>query len=122
MRFELEESVCRVSRGVCWTVALALLFAGGVMTGDAYLFDRLGGFSGGVSLAEPFLPASSLTRKTRNTRALSCRGLGAGANCGLLGGLVSLRAGARLKCLWKSRPGAWRLCSIAILLHVACFL
>ena len=54
--------------------------------------------------------------------ALSCRGLGAGADCGLLGGLVSLRAGARLKCLWKSRPGAWRLCSIAILLHVACFL
>ena len=26
---EREESVCRVSRGVCWTVALALLFAGG---------------------------------------------------------------------------------------------
>ena len=23
---------------------------------------------------------------------------------------------------WKSRPGAWRLCSIVILLHVACFL
>ena len=37
------------------------------MTGDAYLFDRLGGFSGGVLLAEPFLPASSLTRNTRNT-------------------------------------------------------
>ena len=54
--------------------------------------------------------------------ALSCRGLGAGADCGLLGGLVSLRAGARLKCLWKSRPGAWRLCSIAIFLHMACFL
>ena len=31
-------------------------------------FDRLGGFSGGVSLAEPLLPASSLTRNTRNTR------------------------------------------------------
>ena len=26
---EREESACRVSRGVCWTVALALLFAGG---------------------------------------------------------------------------------------------
>ena len=24
--------------------------------------------------------------------------------------------------LWKSRPGAWRLCSIATLMHVACFL
>ena len=31
-------------------------------------FDRLGGFSGGVSLAEPPLPASSLTRNTRNTQ------------------------------------------------------
>ena len=52
---------------VCWTVALALLFAGGgVTTGDAYLFDRLGGFSGGVLLDEPLLPASSLTRNTRN--------------------------------------------------------
>ena len=30
-------------------------------------FDRLGGFSGGVSLDEPLLPASSLTRNTRNT-------------------------------------------------------
>ena len=59
-------SVFRISCGVCWTVALALLFAG-VTTGDAYLFDRLGGFSGGVSLAEPLLPASSLTRNTRNT-------------------------------------------------------
>ena len=29
-------------------------------------FDRLGGFSGGVSLDEPILPASSLTRNTRN--------------------------------------------------------
>ena len=46
---------------------MILLFAGGVMTGDAYLFGRLGGFSGGVSLAEPLLPASSLTRNTRNT-------------------------------------------------------
>ena len=54
--------------------------------------------------------------------ALSCRGLGAGADCGLLGRLVSLRAGARLTCLWRSRPGAWRLCSIAIFLRVACFL
>ena len=50
--------------GACWTVALALLFAGGVTTGDAYLFDRLGGFSGGVSLDEPLLPATSLTRNT----------------------------------------------------------
>ena len=48
--------------------------------------------------------------------------LGAGAGCGLLRRLVSLRAGTRLKCLWKSRPGAWRLCSIAIFLRVACFL
>ena len=41
------------------------------MTGDAYLFHRLGGFSGGVSLAEPLLPASSLllTRNTRSTVA-----------------------------------------------------
>ena len=31
----------------CWPVALALLLAG-VMAGDAYLFRRLGGFSGGV--------------------------------------------------------------------------
>ena len=36
-------------------------------TGDAYLFDRLGGFRGGVSLDEPLLPASSLSRNTRNT-------------------------------------------------------
>ena len=40
----------------------------GVTTGDAYLFGRLGGFSGGVSLDEPLLPASSLTRNTRNTQ------------------------------------------------------
>ena len=33
------------------------------------LFDRLGGFSGGVLLDEPLLPASSLTRNTRNTTA-----------------------------------------------------
>ena len=47
----------------------------------------------------------------------------AGADCGLLGGWYDcVRAGARLKCLWKSRPGAWRLCSIAIFLRVACFL
>jgi len=39
-----------------------------VTTGDAYLFDRLGGFSGGVSLDEPLLPASSLTRNTRNKK------------------------------------------------------
>ena len=65
---EREESVFRVSCGACWTVALALLFAGGVTTGDAYLFHRLGGFSGGVSLDEPLLPASSLTRNTRNTQ------------------------------------------------------
>ena len=32
-----RESVCRVSRGGCWTVALALLFAV-VTKGDAYLF------------------------------------------------------------------------------------
>ena len=30
-------------------------------------FHRLGGFSGGVPLVEPLLPASSLTRNTRNT-------------------------------------------------------
>ena len=36
------------------------------MTGGAYLFHRLGGFSGGVLLDEPLLPASSLTRNTRN--------------------------------------------------------
>ena len=53
--------VCR------WPVALALLLAV-VTTGDAYLFDRLGGFSGGVSLDEPLLPASYLTRNTRNTQ------------------------------------------------------
>ena len=35
---------------------------------------------------------------------------------------MRLRAGTRLKCLWMSRPGAWRLCSIAIFLRVACFL
>ena len=64
---EREESVFRVSCSVCWTVALALLFAGGVTTGDAYLFDRLGGFSGGVLLDEPLLPASSLTRNSRNS-------------------------------------------------------
>ena len=40
-----------------------------VMTGDAYLFHRLGGFSGGVLLDEPLLPASSLTRNTRNNQA-----------------------------------------------------
>ena len=34
----------------------------------AYLFHRLGGFSGGVSLAEPLLPASSLTRDTHIPR------------------------------------------------------
>ena len=39
-------------------------------TGNAYLFGRLGGFSGGVSLDEPLLPASSLTRNTRNTPPL----------------------------------------------------
>ena len=48
------------------------------MTGDAYLFGRLGGFSGGVSLAEPLLPASSLTRNTRNGLTMAalpcCRG------------------------------------------------
>ena len=31
---------------------------------------RLGGFSGGVSLDEPLLPASSLTRNTRNARTV----------------------------------------------------
>ena len=51
----LEMLSCSAS---CWTAALALLFAGGVMTGDAHLFGRLGGFSGGVSLDEPLLPAS----------------------------------------------------------------
>ena len=33
-------------------------------------FDRLGGFRGGVLLAEPPLPASSLTRNSRNTTEL----------------------------------------------------
>ena len=51
-----------------------------VTTGDAYLFDRLGGFSGGVSLDEPLLPASSLTRNTRKRisvrrKALVCASL-----------------------------------------------
>ena len=41
---------------------------------------KLGGFSGGVLLDEPLLPASSLTRNTRNG--------GSGGDCGLLGGLV----------------------------------
>ena len=36
-------------------------------------FHRLGGFSGGASLDEPPLPASSLTRNTRNdTFVLAC--------------------------------------------------
>ena len=61
---ESEASVFRVSCGACWTVALALLFAG-VTTGDAYLFDRLGGFSGGVSLDEPLLPASSNSKYSK---------------------------------------------------------
>ena len=49
-------------------VALALLLAV-VTMGNAYLFYRLGGFSGGVVLDEPLLPASSLTRNTRNRLA-----------------------------------------------------
>ena len=49
-------------------VRLALALLPAVVTpGDAYLFHRLGGFSGGVSLVEPLLLASSLTRSTRNT-------------------------------------------------------
>ena len=48
--------------------ALAMLLFAAVTTGDAYLFHRLGGFSGGVPLDEPLLPASSLTRNTRNTQ------------------------------------------------------
>ena len=59
----------------------------GVMTGDAYLFDRLGGFSGGVLLDEPLLPASSLTRNTRNTRS---RGWFRLTSCGVAGPLVCL--------------------------------
>ena len=47
-------------------------------TGDAYLFDRLGGFSGGVLLDEPLLPASSLTRNTRNAVTLPAVWLGFG--------------------------------------------
>jgi len=46
-RGEREGRVFRNSCGVSCTVALALLLAG-VMTGDAYLFGSLGGFSGGV--------------------------------------------------------------------------
>ena len=62
--------------------------------------------------------------------ALSCRGLGAGADCGLLLWRLPCCSlllydcglgGARLKCLRTSRPGAWRLCCIAILLKMACF-
>ena len=34
---------------------------------------------------------------------------------------VGVRAGARLRCLWMSRPGAWRVCCIAIFLKMACF-
>ena len=61
-------------------------------------------------------PDREFQPKTRIPRRLAPRGLGD------VGRLVSLRAGARLKCSWMSRPSAWRLCSIAIFLHVACFL
>ena len=99
---------------VCF-VALALLFA--MRVALSRLLCCLGqgrerGMSDRCSVLDVALRAWTL----------SCRGLGAGADCGLLGGLVSLRAGVGLKCSWKSRPGAWRLCSTAIFLHMACFL
>ena len=47
--------------------ALAVLMLAVVTTGDAHLLcTALRSFSGGASLAEPPLPASSLTRNTRN--------------------------------------------------------
>ena len=81
------------------------------MTGDAYLFGRLGGFSGGVSLDEPLLPASSLTRNTRNTRkcllllfaparspalraAAASAYHGEGGDCGRLAAAASVRPAA----------------------------
>ena len=54
-------------------------------------FDRLGGFSGGASLDEPPLPASSLTRNTRNTWALPLNtALGAKHRCTWLHPLADL--------------------------------
>ena len=65
---ERKGSVCRVSRGLLDCRACLAVCGGGVTTGDAHLFDRLGGFSGGVLLDEPLLPASSLTRNTRRRK------------------------------------------------------
>ena len=53
--------------------ALAMLLAV-VTKGDAYLSGRLRGFSGGASLAELLLPASSLNRNSRNSRFHLCKG------------------------------------------------
>ena len=64
-----SSSCCAFLFAGLWRLSCCL--RGGVTTGDAYLFDRPGGFSGGVSLDEPLLPASSLTRNTRNTLHLS---------------------------------------------------
>ena len=50
---------------------------------------------------------------------MSCRGLGAGVDCGLLGAWYDCGLGRDLNGM--SRPGAWRLCYIAIFLHVAFF-
>ena len=66
-------------------------------TGDAYLFDRLGGFSGGVSLDEPLLPASSLTRNTRNMCFSDERGVMRGDVSCFLSDRHSLQAERRCK-------------------------
>ena len=58
---ESEESVVGLAAAFAGLWRLPCCLRGGVTTGDAYLFDRLGGFGGGVSLDEPLLPASSLT-------------------------------------------------------------
>ena len=56
------------SRHILLTVSAQKGVTSSICHGPGHLFHRLGGFSGGVSLAEPLLPASSLTRNTRNTR------------------------------------------------------
>ena len=47
---------------------------------------------------------------------------GGGRAIGLLFPPVQLSGRGETEVTWMSRPGAWRLCSIAIFLHVACFL